>query len=496
MGREPTARRRLVSRPALAWALALGQILMLAQAVAFFGWSGVWSAPEIAVPGVMAFAAVGALIASQRVRNRLGWLLLLVPLPVTLNVMTIEYADVSVLHHVSLPFVTFALWVVNWGWTPFVGSFPVILVRFPDGRVARRWRFVDVLAFAGTLLLAVALGITGAIPGNNAFASGPLPSAAGVLLVAGLGMLALAMVGAVASLTERYRHGDRKLRSQLKWILLAAIVVSISTVYMAVVEVVFRIPFGDAMLPSTVVLVFIPLAIGVAVLHNQLFDIDVIINRTLVYVMLTGILGGLYIGVIELVQRVFVLYTGETSNTAIVITAFIVAGAFTPIQKWIDAVVERRFGGGDVAGRVDRMSSSVHSVVRVIDPHRVARWLLDELVEAFDSEGGALYLRDHDASRPFHARGRYVGTEAVEVAIRHDGTELGRLVLGRRRGGVDYSHRDLEALNAAAGSLAEAIVVASALGHLALPTAAATHVDGAATREPAGLELSAPGGGR
>lgn len=468
--------RALRSRPALAWLIALAQIFVLVQSVVFFGWSGVWSAPMISIPGVMAFAAVGALIASQRIRNHLGWFLLLMPVPVTVNVLVIEYADISVLHHVSLPFVAFALWVVNWAWTPFIGAFPMLIVRFPDGRVHGRLHFVDVLAISATLLLMTALAMTAGSVGQNVFTAGPLPSVAGALMVAGLGLLAVAMVGAVLSLSERYRHGDRKLRRQLKWILLAAIVVALSVVYIAAVEIAFRIPFGTAMEPAIVVLVFIPVAIGLAVLHYQLFDIDLIISRTLVYVILTAVLGGLYIGVIELVQRLFVIYTGETSNTAIVITAFIVAGAFTPIQKWVDRLVERRFGDRDVAARVDGISSNVRSVVRVIDPHRVARWLLDELVAAFEAEGGALYLHAHDRSRPFHSRGHLAEKPPIEVAVHHDGRDLGRLVLGRRRGGIDYSHRDLEALKTAAASLGEALVVAAELGHLvvaAAPTAAA-----------------------
>lgn len=455
-----------VSRPALAWMLALAQILAYAQAVVFLGWSGIWSPSEIAVPGMMAFAAVGALIASQRVRNRLGWLLLLAPLPVALNVLIDEYALISTLHGLSWPFVSVALWVINWGWTPIVGSFPVILARFPEGRLPRRWHFIDWLAAGGTILLATGLGIFGAGPGNNAFAAPPVLSAGGVALFAGSGLVALATVGAAALLLQRYRQGDHKLRDQLKWILLAAIVIALSSVYMAVVEVAFRTPFGSAMLPSTVVLIVMPVAIGIAVLRHQLFDIDLIVNRTLVYVLLTAILGGLYIGVIELVQRLFVLYTGETSDMAIVITAFIVAAAFTPIQKWIDKTVEGRFGGRDVASRVNSISSSMEAVVRVIDPHRVAHWLVDELVQAFDADGGVLYLHAHDSSKPFHTAGLLRGKPAIEVTISHGGRDLGRLLLGRRRGGVEYSHRDIQALNAAVASLGEALVLATSLGHL------------------------------
>jgi hypothetical protein len=473
---------RLFSRPRVAWALALVQVIVLAQSVVFWAWSDVWSGPMIAIPGVMAFAAVGALIASQRTRNRLGWLLLMVPVPVILNVLILEYADLSVLHHVSLPFVGFAQWVVNWLWTPFLGmGFPMVIVRFPDGRVPRRWRFVDWLAAAGTIAFAASLAITGAASGGTgALTSAGVPqSASNALLQAGVGLITIAMLCAVASLTERYRHGDKKLRDQLKWMLLAAIVVAMTLVYMAVVEIAFQVPFGTAMQPGTVALVCIPVAIGVAVLRHHLFDIDLIISRTLVYVILTATLGGLYIAVIELMQRLFVLYTGETSDMAVVITAFIVAAAFTPIQKWIDKVVEQRFGR-DVAAHVDGISSSMLAVVRVIDPHRVAHWLVDELVVAFEAEGGALYLHAHDRSRPFHASGHITGKAAIEVAVHHESVELGRLLLGRRRGGMEYSHRDVEALRAAAASLGEAIVVASDLGHIVLAAAPVAAVGGRA----------------
>lgn len=458
--------RQPISRPALAWTLAAFQIFVMVQSVVVFAWLGVWSAPMIAIPGIIAFAAVGALIASQRTKNELGWLLLLAPVAVTLNVIVIEYGDVSQLRHLSLPFERFALWVVNWAWVPFVGSFPLILVRFPEGRVQPRWRFVDWLALLGTLFLGAGLAVSTTVVGDNVFVAAPVLSTGGAMMVAGLGVLAVATVAGAVCLMERYREGDHKLRSQLKWILLAAIAVTLSSVYMAVVEVAFRVPFGDAMLPSTVVLVLIPVTIGVAVLRHQLFDIDVIISRTLVYVLLTAVLGGLYIAVIELVQRMYVLYTGETSDTAIVITAFIVAAAFTPLDKWIEGAVERRFGGRDVAARVEGMSRSMQSVVRIIDPHRVARWLLDELAGAFGAEGGALYLHMHDLSRPFHTSGHMTGGVAIEVPVRHGDVEVGRIQLGRRRGGVEYGRRDVQALNSAARSLGEALVVAAELGHL------------------------------
>ena len=124
------------------------------------------------------------------------------------------------------------------------------------------------------------------------------------------------------------------------------------------------------------------------------------------------------------------------------------------------------------AERADEIDDP-ESVVRVIDPHRFAHWLVEESVAAFEAEGGLIYLGDH-GSGPFHAKGSLKGGTAVDVSVQHDGRDMGRLLLGRRRGGIDYSHRDLEALKRSAAALGGALVLASDLGHLMDPTPAAT----------------------
>ncbi|HET9782245.1 MAG TPA: hypothetical protein VFR33_10740, partial [Candidatus Dormibacteraeota bacterium] len=80
--------------------------------------------------------------------------------------------------------------------------------------------------------------------------------------------------------------------------------------------------------------------------------------------------------------------------------------------------------------------------------------------------GGVLYLHAHDTAKPFHTSGHLRGKPAIEVEVSHDGRDLGRLSLGRRRGGVEYSRRDLQALNMAAATLGEALVLGTTLGHL------------------------------
>ena len=454
-------RRRLLSRRALAWSLAVLQIGILVNVVAYYAWEQFWFPAELAVAACVAFALVGALISSQRTRFAYGWFMLLAPLPGTIAFACSEYVDLARVQQLPLPFPLVIAWVGNWIWTPSAGLPPAFLtVRFPDGRVPRRWRFVEWIAVAGTVILGGSIAWP-SMGGSNQ-AGAPAIATASYL---GLVVIAVSALCGLASLVWRYRRGNHELRAQMKWILFATMIVTAAIVYAAVVEVATQVRFDFAIAPFYVALAALPIAVGIAILRHRLFDIDVIISRTLVYAVVTGILGGLYIGVIELTQQLSILYTGQRSETAIVVTAFIVAGAFTPVQKWTDAVADRRFRRSDAAASMRELGSSAESVVRVIDPHRFAHVLLDQSVTAFEAEGGAIYLHDHGA-RPLHGRGSLSGGEAADIKVHHGEHELGRLVLGHRRGGMDYSHRDVEALRRCAAALGDALGVATELGHI------------------------------
>lgn len=461
-----------LSHRAVAWTVAIGQVLLLAQASAFWAWSGQVFAAEFAIPSSAALALVGALVASKRPDNHLGWFLLLLPVPGLIAFLGTEYFEVAQIYHVGLPAASAVNWMSNWVWTPSVGLASMLIVRFPDGRVPPRWRLVDLTAVAGTVVLG---GAFAWMPFSGA---GNRVTAATALVGLGLVMIALGAAGGLGSLVWRYRHGDRELRLQMKWMLLATIALTAALVFAAVLALAFAASHDWALAPFFAALGLVPIAIGVAILKHRLFDIDLIISRTLVYVTMTGALGGLYIAMIELMQQLSILYTGQRSETAIVVTAFVVAGAFTPIQKWAETIVERRFRRGDVAARLLSVSASAESVVRVIDPHRFARWLVDESVVAFEAEGGALYLYRHHRTNPFHSRGTLESGAPLEIRIHHGDEELGRLVLGRRRGGIDYSRRDVDALNRSGAALGTALALASDLGHLAQSGIKATVSDG------------------
>lgn len=443
------------------WAIALTEVALLSQATAFWLSSNRWFASEFAIPGSMALALVGALIASRLPSNRFGWLLLFMPVPGLIAFLCTEYTDLIDFSHWPLPLEPVVMWVSNWAWTPSFGiGIAMLTVRFPDGRVPPGWRIVDVLAVTGTVILAAAIAWA-TFPGTSMQITA-LQTAA---VVVGLAIITMGAVAGVWSLFWRYRHGDADLRLQIKWMLLASILLTIALVFAAVLEATFSAHLDFALAPFYAAMMFVPVAIGVAILRYRLFDIDVIISRTLVYVIVTAFLGGLYIGVIELMQQVSILYTGQRSETAVVLTAFVVAGAFTPVQKWADNVVERRFQRGDAAARLHSVSAGAESMVRVIDPHGFAHWLIDESVAAFEADGGAVYLDDFHPSNPFHTRGRIGDGSALEIPIQHQDHEFGRLVLGRRRGGMDYSHRDVDALKRSGLALGAALALATDLGH-------------------------------
>lgn len=468
---------RRISHHAVAWTVGIGQILLLAQVSAFWIWSGRVFAAELAIPGSAALALVGALVASRRPGNRLGWFLLLLPLPGVLAFLCTEYVDVAARYRITLQAESVVNWVSSWAWTPSIGMASMLIARFPDGRVPPKWRLVDVIAIAGTVLLGVSFAwIT--FPGA-AIRLTPMAMAS---VAGGLVLMAVGAAVALGSLIWRYKHGDGELRLQMKWMLLASIAMTATLVFTAVLALAFGASSEWLLAPFFATCGLVPVAIGVAILRHRLFDIDLIINRTLVYVIVTGALGGLYIGVIELMQQLSILFTGQRSETAIVLTAFVVAGAFTPIQKSAESMVERRFRRGDVAARLLSVSASAESVVRVIEPHRFAQWLVDESVMAFEAEGGKLYLYPYHRSNPFHSRGTIETGPSLEIQIHHGDEELGRLVLGRRRGGITYSRRDVDALKRSGAALGTALALANDLGHLARNgvTAAASTAGGEA----------------
>ena len=470
----------------LAWALGISAAL---ACVAGAGVAVAFGAPITFLlsysVGIL-MGLLGALIASREPQNSIGWLMCATALSTSLLHLPAGYGYFAlVLQHGAWPLGSAAVWLGAWGWVPVLGlSLPLIGVRFPDGSVLPRWRTVDWLAIAGTTLfsLGIALNrpvalvdfmpIPGVVVARLApLVHNPLSGLLPQLLInqiqgAGLTLMVLGYVAAAASLTARFRRarGDESL--QLKWFAYSGVLIAVTLVYAGVAWNFFGQPLYLALTPLMLAYLTVPVAIGFAILRYRLYDIDLLINRTLVYAGATAILGALYAAVVTFVQRLFISTSGQKSDAAYVLTAFVVVVAFGPVKDWLQRQVDRRLRRVNATALLDQFREDVDAVVSVMDVHRVACRLVDEAVIAFDARGAALYLKP--ASNPVYSRGHVNGT-GVEVQLVHEGRQLGRLVVGSRRGNVSYSTHDRDALQRSADSVSEALALAEHLGHRPLP---------------------------
>ena len=303
------------------------------------------------------YAAVGGILASRQPKNIIGWLLLAIG--VALGMMLPVNLLVAAAHESLQPASDAVMWVA---WVRTVFGTPVVLTAaviavqlFPDGApFAPRWRagiWLGLLA-GGLLLITTAGDPVGLITYPSILNPLALPyetrgpvavlrtlSVIGILLASGV---------AIASLWLRYRRGDEILRAQLRWIVLAVAVTVMAAVPFVVARYVLRVddPTGELLAAvAQIGACAFPLAAAFAISRYRLFDIDAVISRTLVYLPLMAVLGGMSAAAIAIFQRLFVAVTGSESDAAIVLTILVVASVFAPVRKSLESIVDRRFAG-------------------------------------------------------------------------------------------------------------------------------------------------------
>ena len=293
----------------------------------------------------LCFATVGAFIASRRHANAVGWICCVIGLTIALAVAPIEYGHYALAHPGSLPAAATLAWPAMWAYYPALGLMAMfLLLLFPTGQLpSRRWRPVAWAAGATitgmTLVAAVA-----PVPPDDGLPTNPLGIqrlARAWELTESIGALlfgALAVASA-ASLVVRFRHARGEERQQLKWFTFG------TSGLVVLLAVQAAAPTLGARVPNLVVaaaLGAIPLAIGIAILRYRLYDIDRIINRTLVYGLLTAVLGlGYAAG--SLVSILVVGVGSGPPNWLIAAATLAAAAVFQPARRRIQAVVDRRF---------------------------------------------------------------------------------------------------------------------------------------------------------
>jgi hypothetical protein len=295
---------------------------------------------------VVGFASVGVVIASRHPHNPIGWLFCGIAMAGALMSLARGVAELW-LDGNGVPTVLgeTAAWYGDVSWIAVIlpaASF--LLLLFPDGRLpSPRWRPVAWCAGVGIVLLFL---VDSSSPGpledypkvSNPYgvespASEPVGALSALLLMVGLG-------GSPVALIMRYRHAGREQRQQIKWLALAGGVATATFAVALVGYDVWTAPVADGAIMLSILT--LPVAAGVAILRHRLYDIDVVINRTLVYGALTATLATAYFGIVLLLQLVLSPLT-EESDLAIAGSTLAVAALFRPLRARIQALVDRRF---------------------------------------------------------------------------------------------------------------------------------------------------------
>jgi hypothetical protein len=303
-----------------------------------------WLENTLAAAG---FSAVGALIIAHRPNNLIGWLLSAAGLLLGLNHFSSEYAIYTLLAQPgSLPGGEVAAWLAYWLFVPSATLVVFLFLLFPTGRLpSRRWRW-----FAGFSVVAASIGAVSMALSSGITALGPVPNPLSIEGLRDIDRIVepfffILLLLAAGSMLVRLRRATGVERQQIKWFAYAAgIAVSGNIVghsLFAATEASWLWWVG--VIPGMVGVLGMPVAMGIAILRYRLYEIDLLINRTLVYGSLTATLIALYFGGTVLLQRVFVALTGQKSTLAVVASTLVIAALFTPLRRRIQSFIDRRF---------------------------------------------------------------------------------------------------------------------------------------------------------
>lgn len=269
-----------------------------------------------------------------------------------------------------------------------------------------------------------------------------------------LSLLLVVFLFAVGAQIHRYRHtSSASQRQQTKWLVWGTtITILIVGGYVMAInllpilqrtsqDVVIMRLMGRTV--RQLALCVIPITLLYSILRYKLWNVDILINRTLVYVPLTSILAGIFAATMGVTQKVFVSATGQGSEVAAVITTLVLTSTMAPIKNEIESFVDRRFKEApDPFRHLNRFDEDVRAVVEVLDVEHLLRRLLGDAVQSLNCSGGAVCLVKDGELHLVHISPRWEGQPILQTMISHDESVIGVLFLGTRRDGSSYSAAD------------------------------------------------------
>jgi hypothetical protein len=291
----------------------------------------------------------GALLTRRRPGHPVGWIFAAAGLVAAVDFATFEYALAAVVGHRGLPAGEYVGWVQLWIWVPFIALITVYLfLLFPDGRPpGPRWRRVGWLAGGVVVIEVTGLALTPGKVASLPVVRNPFGVSPAWVPLAAIGPGLIGLLGCVVlaawSLFSRSRHGPSVERLQIKWLAYSGCLVALALVSSTIVSEILPLSAGIAGRVTEgglmIAVLTMPVAVAVAVLKYRLYDIDRIISRTLAYAIVTGLLVGLYAGLVLLATEVFRFH----STVAVAASTLAVAALFNPLRRRVQRAVDRRF---------------------------------------------------------------------------------------------------------------------------------------------------------
>jgi hypothetical protein len=357
----------------------------------------------------LTFTTVGAAVASRRPENPIGWIFCAGGLIFSVTVSAANYADYALqaTSTGSLPGVPYAAWIASWAPIPTLLLVATMLfLLFPDGKLSsREWGLVawTAVVASGMVALGDALGREtagtdlGSIA-NPVAVGGAVDNIVDTLGSFALVLLLLCFLASIAAPFVRLSQARGQERQQIKWFAYAAALMGTGPLMMLLLgggySALSELMWDLGWLVGILGFAFLPVATAIAILKYRLYDIDRIINRTLVYGSLTAALALIYFSAVVLLQRAFVVLAGEKSTLAVVASTLLIAALFNPLRRRIQSFIDRRFYRSKYDARktleafsaqlrnetdLDALSDDLVGVVsETMQPAHVSLWLRPE----------------------------------------------------------------------------------------------------------------------
>jgi signal transduction histidine kinase len=426
----------MTGRRRLAWVLLVAIVLALAVAVWLAARHGQAADVLVFLPVMLSFAAVGAVIAGRDPVNRVGWLLLAEGLAGALVELLQAYGKLGQSSDPRLAGTSWAAWAFIVLLESTLLFFTLVLLLFPDGRfVSRRWRAVGLGAVAATVVTSLMTALADTNFSNNfPRLIDPVQVLARSFardLYGGAQMVEVLLLAAsAAGVALRLRHARGDERQQLKWFAYAAVLAVGGMVLTA------TLPLG--LQPVSAFVVFaplIPIAAGIAVLKYRLYDIDLVISRTVVYAVLAAFITIVYVAIVVGIGTL----VGDRSNAGLSLAATaIVALAFQPARERVRRIANRLVYG-DRATPYEVMAGFGRRVSGTVSVEQV----LPEMAQAAARGVGAawarvqLYLPDGNEREVIWPSGVSItgGRVSRAIEVRYQGDPIGAIAVEKPDGG-------------------------------------------------------------